>query len=48
MHIDYCFVPQAWTPRLRSADVADGRTWRTRSDHSPVVVDIVSWHDLLS
>lgn len=38
-HIDYCFVPAAWAPRLRSVDVIDGRTWRKRSDHSPVVVE---------
>jgi endonuclease/exonuclease/phosphatase family metal-dependent hydrolase len=40
--IDYASVPAAWTSRLRSADVVDGRAWRTRSDHSPVVVE---WSD---
>lgn len=39
-HIDYCFVPAAWAPRIRSVDVLDGRTWRKRSDHSPVLVEI--------
>lgn len=39
-HIDYCFLPAAWASRIRSVDVVDGRAWRTRSDHSPVVVDV--------
>jgi len=39
-HIDYCFVPAAWRERLRSAQVVEGEDWLTRSDHSPVVVDI--------
>lgn len=41
-HIDGCFVPAAWASRVSSADVVDGRAWRTRSDHSPVVVE---WTD---
>lgn len=39
-HIDYCFVPASWRERLRSAHVVDGEDWLTRSDHSPVVVDV--------
>ena len=39
-HIDYCFVPAAWRTRLRRADVVEGEDWLTRSDHSPVVVDL--------
>lgn len=42
-HIDYCFVPKAWTSRIRSAAVVDGRVWRTRSDHSPVVAEWEDW-----
>ena len=39
-HIDYCFVPAAWRTRLTSARVVEGEHWLTRSDHSPVVVDL--------
>lgn len=39
-HIDYCFVPAAWTSRLRLAQVVEGEDWLTRSDHSPVVVEV--------
>jgi exonuclease III len=39
-HIDYCFVPSAWIPRLRRVDVGDFQSWKRRSDHRPLVVDL--------
>jgi hypothetical protein len=39
-HIDFCFVPAAWLPHLRSVDVIDGEEWPKRSDHLPLSVDI--------
>jgi exodeoxyribonuclease-3 len=39
-HIDLCFVPRAWTPRLLNVAVLDGRKWARRSDHRPLVVDL--------
>jgi endonuclease/exonuclease/phosphatase family metal-dependent hydrolase len=39
-HIDFCFVPQAWTPRLANVAVLDGDVWARRSDHRPLLVDL--------
>ena len=39
-HLDYCFVPTAWTSRIESVDVGEFDDWSALSDHMPVVVDI--------
>jgi endonuclease/exonuclease/phosphatase family metal-dependent hydrolase len=39
-HIDYCFMPAAWRTRLTRARVVEGEHWLTRSDHSPVAVEV--------
>jgi endonuclease/exonuclease/phosphatase family metal-dependent hydrolase len=39
-HIDYCFIPQAWSTRLRSVEVGTDEPWARYSDHRPLVVDI--------
>ena len=39
-HLDYCFVPQAWLPRLRNVVVGDPRDWRRFGDHVPLTVEI--------
>jgi endonuclease/exonuclease/phosphatase family metal-dependent hydrolase len=39
-HIDFCFIPRAWNSRLIHVAVVDGRTWATRSDHRPLLVDV--------
>lgn len=39
-HLDYCFVPQSWTPKLRSVKVGRLDEWKAYSDHCPLVVDI--------
>lgn len=38
-HIDYCFVPMAWTPLLKSVQVGTYADWRHLSDHCPMVVE---------
>lgn len=39
-HLDYCFLPQAWLPRLRQVQVGGWKEWRKESDHVPVVCDL--------
>jgi endonuclease/exonuclease/phosphatase family metal-dependent hydrolase len=39
-HIDFCFVHESWASKLANVMVIDGRAWRTRSDHLPLLVDI--------
>jgi exonuclease III len=39
-HIDYCFIPQKWLPRLRSVTVGTRRRWTPLSDHVPIIVDV--------
>lgn len=38
-HLDYCFVPQSWLPRLQSLSVGSYADWITRSDHCPLFVE---------
>ena len=38
-HIDYCFVPKAWAPYLKSVQVGAYAEWRYLSDHCPLVVE---------
>lgn len=37
-HLDYCFVPKAWT--IRSVRVGTYQAWAHLSDHRPVTVDV--------
>ena len=39
-HIDYCFVPEAWAPKIRSVHVGGFAEQHWHSDHRPVVVDL--------
>ena len=39
-HIDYCFLPSDWTPKLKKVEVGGFAEWRRRSDHRPLVVDL--------
>lgn len=39
-HIDYCFLPKAWRPRLRRVEVGTYEDWRSHSDHRPLVVEL--------
>lgn len=39
-HIDYCFIPAAWAPRIKNVEVGLHGEWSELSDHVPVTVDI--------
>ena len=39
-HIDYCFIPESWTSRLRSVEVGTFDDWSDSSDHRPLTVDL--------
>lgn len=40
LHLDYCFVPIDWLPKLRLAWIGPLDPWLSRSDHLPLVVDV--------
>lgn len=40
-HCDGIFVPVRWAERLRSCTILIGESWRTLSDHYPVVAEFV-------
>jgi hypothetical protein len=39
-HIDYCFVPKSWTPRIEHVTVGSFAEYRRLSDHRPVSVQL--------
>ncbi len=39
-HIDYCFVPQTWLPRLKSFTVGSYDSWIKLSDHTPLFLEL--------
>ena len=39
-HLDYCFIPLAWVPRITAVTVGDHQEWSRSSDHMPLVVDL--------
>ena len=39
-HIDYCFVPAAWIPHVRTVEVGSYDDWHAVSDHAPLIVDV--------
>jgi endonuclease/exonuclease/phosphatase family metal-dependent hydrolase len=39
-HIDYCFLPRAWVPRIASVTVGSFDEWSGKSDHRPLVVEL--------
>ncbi|MGE3959305.1 MAG: endonuclease/exonuclease/phosphatase family protein [Vicinamibacterales bacterium] len=39
-HLDYCFVPQDWAPRISNVHVGTYADWPSVSDHVPVIVDL--------
>lgn len=38
-HIDYCFAPRAWLPRVRRFDVGEFEEWIPHSDHMPLLAE---------
>lgn len=41
-HIDYCFIPAQWLPRLDRVHVGSYLEWKNSSDHRPLTVDLAS------
>lgn len=41
-HIDYCFLPKAWVPNLKSVVVGNYEDWAAHSDHRPLIVDVLN------
>jgi len=39
-HIDYCFIPQSWMPRLQLVHVGSYEDWKQHSDHRPLLVEL--------
>jgi endonuclease/exonuclease/phosphatase family metal-dependent hydrolase len=39
-HIDYAFVPQAWSPGILDVSVGSYDDWASLSDHRPLIVDL--------
>ena len=39
-HIDYCFVPRNWLPRVRHVEIGSFDAWKSHSDHRPLLVEI--------
>jgi hypothetical protein len=40
-HIDYAYLPKRWASGVTDVAVGDMATWITRSDHAPLVVEVV-------
>lgn len=40
-HIDYCFVPKTWSPRIESVEIGSYDEWKEISDHRPLTVNIL-------
>lgn len=39
-HIDYCFIPRGWAPRIQRVEVGGYEEWKQHSDHRPLLVEI--------
>ncbi len=39
-HIDFCFLPKDWLPRVQSVEVLASRRWVLTSDHFPLVMSL--------
>lgn len=39
-HVDYCFVPRAWTKHITKVDVGTFADWGSVSDHAPLTVEL--------
>lgn len=40
-HVDYVFVPERWTGRMKNVDVGERARWSSLSDHMPLTVDVM-------
>lgn len=39
-HIDFCFLPTSWVPRLTRVEFLDTPAWRAASDHHPLLIEL--------
>lgn len=39
-HLDYCYIPRSWLPRLQSVTIGNYEDWAAQSDHRPLCVDV--------
>jgi hypothetical protein len=39
-HLDYCFVPSAWVPGIRSVSIGEHAHWTGWSDHMPLTTEL--------
>lgn len=39
-HIDYCFIPELWSPHIQSVEVGGYQQWADQSDHRPLAVEL--------
>jgi len=39
-HLDYCFIPKAWSNLLHRVEVAEFEAWKSHSDHRPLLVEL--------
>jgi len=39
-HIDYCFIPDEWAPRLQRVEIGSYAEWKDCSDHRPLLVEV--------
>jgi hypothetical protein len=39
-HIDYCFIPEEWSPSLLSVEIGAYEEWKDYSDHRPLLVEV--------
>lgn len=42
LHLDYIFIPSAWTERLNDFELGDFALWSNHSDHCPLLIDIAA------
>lgn len=47
-HLDYCFVPRTWLPRMRHVEIGTFDAWKGHSDHRPLLVEIDDCCDAVS
>ena len=39
-HIDYCFIPQQWSPHIVRVEIGSYEDWKDYSDHRPLLVEL--------
>jgi hypothetical protein len=47
-HLDYCFIPADWVHRLGTVTIGGYEAWADKSDHRPLMVEILDWASVRS